>query len=138
MLTELEYNWVFMVQFYATFAPLGVPSLGKIKVPLKLTYIPIYIYIYIYLFINNIYLTFYNIPIDLEAINIIYIYNILKSTCRYTHPGHVTCNPSPILFSAEALAFAGSLLHPCFEIWSVPSKDHQESNQGRCVEDIVA
>lgn len=36
MLTELEKNWKFMVEFYATFAPLGVPSLGKIKVPSKL------------------------------------------------------------------------------------------------------
>ena len=29
--TKLEKNWKFLVEFYATFAPLGVPSLSRWK-----------------------------------------------------------------------------------------------------------
>ena len=31
--SELDGNWHFLVEFFATFAPLGVPSLSKFKVP---------------------------------------------------------------------------------------------------------
>ena len=30
-LTKLEYNWSFLVEFFATFAPIGVPSFSKFK-----------------------------------------------------------------------------------------------------------
>ena len=30
-ITELESNWQFLVEIYATFAPMGIPSLAKFK-----------------------------------------------------------------------------------------------------------
>ena len=33
MPSKLELNWKFLVDFYATFAPLGVPTLAKWKAP---------------------------------------------------------------------------------------------------------
>ena len=29
--TKLDYNWRFLVELFATFAPMGVPSLSKFK-----------------------------------------------------------------------------------------------------------